>query len=157
MLNLKLILTKPFLLLQANPVQQSNRTAFTNIFIIFTKKDKIENPGKHFIAITDNKTSLEEEAKNKNFRYVFTNPEDYGGRYSALSFFGLVPMALIGINIKEILNSAYRMKQSCSPFIPSDLNPGVNLGVFLGINQKLGKRQSDIHSFSINKIIWSLG
>ncbi|MCK7527282.1 MAG: hypothetical protein MZV64_61595 [Ignavibacteriales bacterium] len=43
-------------------------------------------PAEHFIAITDNKTSLEEEAKSKNFRYIFTNPEDYGGRYSALSF-----------------------------------------------------------------------
>ena len=82
-------------------------TSFYKYFYNLYKKNKIENPGKHFIAITDNKTSLEEEAKSKNFRYIFTNPEDYGGRYSALSFFGLVPMALIGINIKEILNSAF--------------------------------------------------
>ncbi len=63
-------------------------------------------------------------------------------------------MALIGINIKEILNSAYRMKLSCSPFIPSDLNPAVNLGVFLGINQKLGK---DKATFVLSKSIKSFG
>ena len=129
-------------------------TSFYKYFYNLYEKNKIENPGEHFIAITDNKTSLEAEARNNNFRYVFTNPEDYGGRYSALSFFGLVPMALIGINIKEILNSAYRMKQSCSPFIPSDVNPGVSLGVFLGISQKLGR---DKATFVLSPSIKSFG
>ena len=129
-------------------------TSFYKYFYDLYKKNKIDNPGEHFIAITDNKTLLEEEARNKKFRYVFSNPEDYGGRYSALSFFGLVPMALIGINIKEILNSAYRMKQSCSPFIPSDVNPGVSLGVFLGISQKLGK---DKATFVLSPSIKSFG
>lgn len=128
--------------------------SFYKYFFNLYKKNKIENPGKHFIAITDSKTSLEQEAKSKNFRYIFTNPEDYGGRYSALSFFGLVPMALIGINIKEILNSAMRMTQSCMPFIPSDVNPAVSLGVFLGINQKLGK---DKTTFVLSPSIKSFG
>jgi transaldolase/glucose-6-phosphate isomerase len=129
-------------------------TSFYKYFYNLYEKNKIENPGEHFIAITDNKTSLEAEARNKNFRYIFTNPEDYGGRYSALSFFGLVPMALIGINIKEILNSAYHMKQSCGPFIPSDVNPGESLGVFLGINQKLGRDKS---TFVLSPSIKSFG
>lgn len=128
--------------------------SFNKYFYHLYEVNKVENPGKHFIAITDSKTSLEEEAKSKNFRHIFTNPEDYGGRYSALSFFGLVPMALIGINIKEILNSAYRMKQSCSPFIPSDDNPAVALGVFLGINQKFGK---DKATFVLSPSIKSFG
>jgi hypothetical protein len=79
---------------------------------------------------------------------------DYGGRYSALSFFGLVPMALIGINIKEILYSAFRLKQSSSPFIPTDTNPAVSLGVFLGINQKLGR---DKATFVLSHSIKSFG
>lgn len=118
------------------------------------EEKKIENAGKHFIAITDSNTSLEQEARSKNFRYIFTNPDDYGGRYSALSYFGLVPIALIGINIKEILNSVFRMKQSCSSFIPSDVNPAVSLGVFLGINQKFGK---DKATFILSKSIKSFG
>ena len=128
--------------------------SFYKYFYNLYEVNKIGNPGNHFIAITDPKTSLESEARSKNFRYVFTNPEDYGGRYSALSFFGLVPMALIGINIKEILKSAYRMKQSCSPFIPSDVNPGVSLGAFLGINQKLGR---DKATFILSPSIKSFG
>ncbi len=128
--------------------------SFYKYFYNLYKENKNENPGKHFIAITDKNTSLEHEAKNKNFRYIFTNPEDIGGRYSALSYFGLVPMALIGINIKEILKSAYQMKQSCSPFIPADLNPAVSLGVFLGINQKLGR---DKATFVLSPSIKSFG
>jgi glucose-6-phosphate isomerase len=128
--------------------------SFYKYFFNLYQESKIENAGKHFIAITDPKTSLESEARERNFRYIFTNPEDYGGRYSALSFFGLVPMALIGINIKEILNSAFRMKQSCSSFISSDVSPAVSLGVFLGINQKLGK---DKVTFILSSSIKSFG
>ncbi len=128
--------------------------SFYKYFYNLYKVHKIESAGNHFIAITDSKTSLEQEAGGRKFRYIFTNPEDYGGRYSALSYFGLVPMALIGIDIKEILSSAYRMKQSSSPFIPSDVNPAVSLGVFLGINQKIGK---DKATFILSKSIKSFG
>jgi len=155
-------LTKTLFIVASKSGSTIESTSFYKYFYHLYKKNKIENPGEHFIAITDNKTSLEEEARNKNFRYVFTNPfrygftnpRDYGGRYSALSFFGLVPMALIGINIKQILNSAYRMKQSCSPFIPSDVNPGASLGVFLGICQKLGR---DKATFALSPSIKSFG
>jgi transaldolase/glucose-6-phosphate isomerase len=128
--------------------------SFYKYFYNLFEENKIQNPGKHFIAITDSKTSLEQEAKNKNFRHIFTNPEDYGGRYSALSFFGLVPMALLGISVKEILASAYRMKLSSGPFIPSELNPAVSLGVFLGINQKAGR---DKATFVLSSSIKSFG
>ena len=75
--------------------------SFYKYFFNLYQENKIENAGKHFIAITDPKTSLENEAREKNFRYIFTNPEDYGGRYSALSFFGLVPMALSELILKK--------------------------------------------------------
>lgn len=128
--------------------------SFYKYFFNLYEKRKISNAGKHFIAITDSNTSLEQEAKSKNFRYIFTNPEDYGGRYSALSYFGLVPMALIGIDIKEILNAALKMKQSCMPYIPADVNPAVSLGVLLGINQKLGRNKA---TFILSRSIKSFG
>lgn len=147
-------LTKTLFIVASKSGSTIESNSFYKYFYNLYQEKKIENPGKHFIAITDNRTSLELEAKDKNFRYIFTNPEDYGGRYSALSFFGLVPMALIGINIKEVLNSALRMKQNCSPFIPSDVNPAVSLGVFLGINQKLGR---DKATFVLSPSIKSFG
>ncbi len=113
--------------------------SFYKYFYELVKNNNSNNPGDYFIAITDPGTSLEDEAKNKNFRKVFTNPEDYGGRYSALSYFGLVPMALIGIDIKKILDNARQIEISSGAFIPSNANPSVNLGTFLGINQKQGR------------------
>lgn len=112
---------------------------FYQYFYEMVKNHGSDNPGNHFIAITDSETPLEIEAKEKRFRKVFTNPEDYGGRYSALSYFGLVPMALTGVDIKEILDNAHQMKISCGPFIPSDSNPAITLGTALGMNARLGR------------------
>lgn len=112
------------------------------------------NAGNQFIAITDNGTSLQVEAKNKNFRKVFVNPGDFGGRYSALSYFGLVPMALIGIDIKSILKDAQQMEISSGAFIPSEVNPAISLGTLLGINQKHGK---DKVTFILSKSISAFG
>lgn len=67
---------------------------------------KVANPGDNFIAITDPGTGLEALAKEKKFRKIFLNKADIGGRFSALSFFGMVPAALSGINIEPILKSA---------------------------------------------------
>lgn len=86
--------------------------------------------GKNFIAITDPGTSLEKLGKEKKFREIFLNPSDIGGRYSALSFFGLVPAALIGIDIKKLLESAIGMMKHCKA--PDEENPGASLGAFLG-------------------------
>jgi transaldolase/glucose-6-phosphate isomerase len=113
--------------------------SFDHYFFNLLKEKGIDNPGKHFIAITDKNTSLQDEAMNRGFRKVFTNPEDYGGRYSALSYFGIVPMALIGVDIREILHNAHQMEISCGPFIPSESNPAISLGTTLGINSRLGR------------------
>ncbi len=114
----------------------------------------IENPGKHFIATTDPGTPLIDEANRNNFRYVFKNPEDYGGRYSALSYFGLVPMALTGIDITKILDNAQQMKISCGEFVPSEANPGVSLGTVLGMYKKKG---IDKVTFVLSKSISAYG
>jgi transaldolase / glucose-6-phosphate isomerase len=88
--------------------------------------------GRHFAAITDPGTSLEKLAKEHGFRWIFRNPPDIGGRYSALSYFGLVPGALIGVNVEEMLERAVEMAHSCADSVPSDKNPGVWLGAVMG-------------------------
>jgi transaldolase/glucose-6-phosphate isomerase len=88
--------------------------------------------GRHFAAITDPGTSLEKLAAAHGFRWIFPNPPDIGGRYSALSYFGLVPAALMGVNVSEMLERAVEMAHSCADSVPADTNPGVWLGAVLG-------------------------
>ncbi|MEJ2104594.1 MAG: bifunctional transaldolase/phosoglucose isomerase [Ignavibacteriaceae bacterium] len=128
--------------------------SFDHYFFNLLIEKGIDYPGKQFVAVTDDGTPLQDEAKERNFRKVFTNPEDYGGRYSALSYFGLVPMALIGVDIKEILHNAHQMEISCGPFIPSESNPAISLGTVLGINARLGR---DKATFVLSKSINAYG
>jgi transaldolase/glucose-6-phosphate isomerase len=95
--------------------------------------------GDHFVAITDPGTPLAEEARHKGFRYCFENPKDIGGRYSALSYFGLVPMALLGIDIAALLDRGHQMRVSCGPVIPAEVNPGISLGTLLGMAARHGR------------------
>jgi len=88
--------------------------------------------GRHFAAITDPGTSLEKLANEHGFRWIFRNPPDIGGRYSALSYFGLVPGALIGVDVDEMLERAVEMSHSCADSVPVDKNPGVWLGGVMG-------------------------
>ncbi len=96
------------------------------------KDGKDGKAGRHFAAITDPGTSLEKLAKDHGFRWIFRNPPDIGGRYSALSYFGLVPGALMGIDVTEILERAVEMAHSCADSVPADSNPGVWLGAVMG-------------------------
>jgi len=87
--------------------------------------------GSSFIAITDPGTPLEELGNAKGFRRVFQNPPDLGGRYSALSLFGLVPAALIGADLEDLLFSAQEMADGCKA-VPAFENPGAWLGAIIG-------------------------
>lgn len=87
---------------------------------------------RHFIAITDYGTGLERIGRDREFRAVFINPPDIGGRYSALSCFGLVPAVLCGIDAGLLLEGAERMAGFCDPGIPARLHPGAWLGAALG-------------------------
>ncbi len=91
-----------------------------------------DRAGSAFAAVTDPGTSLERLAGDRRFRRVFLNPPDIGGRYSALSLFGLAPAALIGLNLDRLLDSAERMALACSASSPSEANPGLWLGAALG-------------------------
>ncbi len=97
------------------------------------------NPGRAFIAITDPGSGLERIARERAFRAVFLNPTDIGGRYSALSLFGLVPAALAGVDIARLLQSARRIASRCGPAVPVRENPGAVLGAFLGAMARQGR------------------
>jgi len=94
--------------------------------------------GNHFAAITDPGSGLEKIAGVHNFRKVFLNDPDIGGRFSALSYFGLVPAALSGWDISLLLDRAGQMSQSCG--LPKE-NPGVYLGAILGCLASAGKNK----------------
>ena len=100
--------------------------------------DKVPN-GTQFVAITDPGTSLETLARERGFRAVFVNPDDIGGRYSALSYFGLVPAALIGAPLHEVLDRAEEMQTASERTIPAAQSPGATLGAMMGESAKAGR------------------
>lgn len=94
-------------------------------------------PGRHFIAITDTDTPLAVLAKEKGFRAIFINPSDIGGRYSALSYFGLVPAAFIGIDLEIFLGGAVEMAELCRE--EGQLNPMLELGTIMAEQARAGR------------------
>jgi RpiB/LacA/LacB family sugar-phosphate isomerase len=95
-------------------------------------ESKIAEPGAHFVAITDAGTPLAKLAADARFRRTFVNDGGIGGRYSALSFFGLVPAGLVGVDLRRLLASALAMAERCGPSVPVADNPGLALGATLG-------------------------
>ena len=100
--------------------------------------DKVQD-GSHFVAITDPGTPLETLARDRGFRRVFLTPPDIGGRYSALSYFGLVPAALIGMDLHALLESAEEMAYACAECVPLADNPGLLLGALMAEAAKAGR------------------
>ena len=98
-----------------------------------------EKAGQNFVAITDPGTGLERLATERGFRRVFLNPPDIGGRYSVLSYFGLVPAVLMGLDITELLQRVDRMGQACASGVAAADNPGARLGVVMGMQAKKGR------------------
>jgi transaldolase/glucose-6-phosphate isomerase len=99
----------------------------------------IPDAGRHFVCITDPGSALAATARERRFRHVFENPADIGGRYSALSFFGLVPASIMGIDIEVLLDRATQMRAQTHPGVPADLNPGLALGTTVGLLQRAGR------------------
>jgi transaldolase/glucose-6-phosphate isomerase len=89
-----------------------------------------ENPGENFVALTDSGSGLEKLAREKNFRRVFSTPKEVGGRYSALTYFGLVPAALVGVDVPKLLRRANTMAEACRNSAAN--NPGLQLGAVMG-------------------------
>ncbi len=121
---------------------KSGGTTETNMFYRYfydkVGQSKKGEAGSNFIAITDVGTQMETEAKEKKFLRIFVNPSDIGGRYSALSYFGLVPMVVSGIDINRILKSAQSLiAVSRNPELKD--NPAAMLGITLGEAWKAGR------------------
>jgi glucose-6-phosphate isomerase len=97
-----------------------------------------DKAGSHFIAITDPGSKMEQVAKADGFRYIFYGLPSIGGRYSALSDFGIVPAALIGLDLKKFLDRTAVMVEACKNSQPTN-NPGVLLGAILGTAATKGR------------------
>ena len=110
--------------------------------------------GKRFVAITDPGSPLVELAGERGFRRVFENDPDIGGRYSVLSFFGLVPAALAGVNVEALLHRAQVAEQNCTSFDQSSSNSGLWLGVAMG---ELALQGRDKLTFVVSDPISSFG
>ena len=113
--------------------------AFFQYFWDVVSREGVASPGANFIAITDPGTPLDDDAIAHGFRYVFRNPADIGGRYSALSFFGLVPMALLGMDVADFLARAAAMARRCGPEVAATANPGSVLGAQLASYAQHGR------------------
>ena len=98
-----------------------------------------ESAGSQFTAITDAGSSLETLAGQRQFRHVFLNPSDIGGRYSVLSLFGLTPAALMGLDHRLLLERAREMRQNCGPERASRQNPAAWLGAYLAAATREGR------------------
>ena len=110
--------------------------------------------GSRFIAITDPGSKLEKEATGDKFRYIFHGVPSIGGRYSALSNFGMVPAAVMGLDTHKLLDRTEEMVEACVPSVAVENNPGVMLGIILGVAAKSGRDKLTIVTSSA---IYDLG
>ena len=97
------------------------------------------NAGDNFIAICDGGTPLERLAFEQDFRRIFTNPADIGGRFSVYSYFGLVPAALMGVDIGALLDEVEAMGSACGIEIPAESSPGALLGATIADHAAKGR------------------
>ncbi|MGH7967193.1 MAG: bifunctional transaldolase/phosoglucose isomerase, partial [Limisphaerales bacterium] len=128
--------------------------AFGEYFYAKLKALKGDKAGENFVAITDPDTPLVKLAQKRQFRKIFLNFADIGGRYSALSYFGLLPAALMGVDVGELLIRALRMTHGCASCAPVHQNPGISLGAMLG---ELARQGRDKVTFVVPKSIAALG
>jgi glucose-6-phosphate isomerase len=108
----------------------------------YNQVEAIEGPGRtgpHFVAITDSGSRLAELAELLDFRATFLNDSNIGGRYSALSFFGLVPAALIGVDVAQVLDRSLSLACASESCIGAEDNPSARLGAVLGELAKQGR------------------
>jgi transaldolase/glucose-6-phosphate isomerase len=105
-----------------------------------------DKAGGHFVAVTDPGSSLEKVAKAQGFARIFYGDPTIGGRYSVLSPFGLVPATAAGIDLGQVLDLSLSMVRSCGPDVPPQENPGVQLGLAMGIAGQQGRDKVTILS-----------
>ncbi|PWT96402.1 MAG: transaldolase [Blastocatellia bacterium] len=136
---------------------KSGATTEPTVFLKFWYDEvqkRLDRPGENFLAITDPGSPLVQTATDLGFQWVFLNQSDIGGGYSALSYFGMVPAALMGLDLKTFLDQAKEMSQACSAVMPPQKNPGLRLGVAIG---ECANQNRDKLTFVMDPRIESLG
>jgi glucose-6-phosphate isomerase len=128
---------------------KSGSTLEPNIFkqYFFDRMQQVvgkDKAGDHFIAITDPGSKMQQVAERDHFRKIFFGVASIGGRYSALSNFGMVPAATMGLDLGKFLERTNEMVQACKPEVPADQNPGAVLGAILGTLGNLGRNKVTI-------------
>lgn len=103
-----------------------------------------QEAGKRFVAITDPGSKMQQVAESDGFRRIFFGMPSIGGRYSALSSFGMVPAAVMGLDVRRFLGRTVEMVKVCGPESPPEENPGVVLGTILGIAAHAGRNKMTI-------------
>ena len=112
-----------------------------------------DEPGKQFVAITDPGSKMEQIAKDDGFRYIFYGDPEIGGRFSALSAFGLTAAAAMGLDVEILLNRASEMVEACKSTDVNE-NPGAMLGAVLGVSHRHGRDKLTIFT---SPVIYDLG
>ena len=120
---------------------KSGTTLEPNVLFRFfwERAASLSSPGRRFVAVTDAGTPLERLAHDKRFRACFLAPTDVVGRYSALTVFGLLPSALVGVDVEGLLRSARAMAERCAETADPRANPGLCLGAALGELGRAGR------------------
>ena len=128
---------------------KSGTTLEPNIFkqYFFHRTNEVvgeKDAGGHFVAITDPGSKLRQEAEHDRFRKIFLGDPGIGGRYSALSDFGMAPAAAMGIDVAKFLQSTDEMVRACGADVAPKNNPGVILGAILGSAHNQGRDKTTI-------------
>jgi transaldolase/glucose-6-phosphate isomerase len=123
---------------------KSGGTLEPNIYkqYFFTRVKEVvgeKEAGNRFITVTDPDSKMQHVAENDKFRHIFAGVPSIGGRYSALSNFGMVPAAVMGLDITKFLNRTEEMVHACGATVPATENPGVVLGAILGTAANSGR------------------
>lgn len=114
--------------------------SFKQFFFERTAKTAgIDHAGTRFIAVTDPGTHMQRVAEGDKFRAIYYGKPDIGGRFSALSNFGMIPAACSGIDVPAFLRTTHAMVKACGADVPASANPGVQLGLLLGTLAKAGR------------------
>ena len=150
----RLPLTQTLYIVASKSGTTAEPLAFGDHFYALLRHTEGDAAGRHFAAITDPGTPLVDQAERRHYRRTFLNFTDIGGRYSALSYFGMVPAAMMGLDISGMLVRAQRMMRACGPERPVDESPGMVLGAALG---ELAREGRDKVTFLVPPSLQPLG
>ena len=115
-------------------------------FLDRLRREDVPAPGSRFVAITDPGSALLAEAGAQGFRRVIESPTDVGGRFSALTPFGLLPMALMGADVNSVVEWARQLEHECTPSLPESANPAIRLGATLALLAKAGRNKLTLNA-----------